>query len=54
MANFDLDKELSLIPMPNMLKKAFSYYVNENNLKITSKKDLGVKIEEYKKMKAGE
>lgn len=54
MANFDLESELSLITIPKMLKRAFLYHVNDNNVKITSKKDLEAKIEEFKKMKAGE
>lgn len=54
MSKFDLDKELEVIPMSNMIRNGFLTHINLNNIKITSKKDLESKLEEFKEMKVGE
>lgn len=52
--SFNLEEAISELVMPDMLKNGFIFYIEENNLKINSKRELNKKFEEFKKMKVGE
>ena len=53
MTKFDLKKEIDCLEISNMLKNGFWFYIHEFNIKITSKKELDEKLQEFKNRNIG-
>lgn len=53
MSKFNLEQEIEQLEISNMLKDGFKFYIEEFNLKITSKKDLDEKLNEFKNRNLG-
>lgn len=51
---FDWESELNNQEIPEHKKDSFRYYINVNNINITSKTDLDKKLKEFEKRNAGE
>ena len=53
MTKFDLEHEIQQLEISNMLKNGFKFHIKEFNIKITSKKELNEKLNEFKNANVG-
>ncbi len=50
---FNLTESLDTMEVSNMLKSGFKYYIEVNNLKINSVKQLETEMDKFKKLDVG-
>ena len=51
--DYNLSESLNTLEISEMLKTGFQYYINTNNVKINSDKQLESELTKFKKMNAG-
>lgn len=51
---FDLENSINQLEIPDMLKTGFRFYLINNNISVKSENDLNNKLNNFRKMNAGE